>query len=180
MNLFNRALVFATTAHASVDHRRKWTGEPYIVHPIEVAKILADNGVDDEEMLAAALCHDVLEDTPVGAEDMLAADFPLPFIHLVVELTTPEYLGNRAERSAKEKTRLATISARAQTIKCADLISNTRSIVEHDRAFATVYLPEKAAALDVLTKADAGMHRLAAWHLMHAYEEMGWAVPIGP
>jgi hypothetical protein len=62
--------------------------------------------------------------------------------------------GNRAERKVREKDRLAKISADAQTIKVADLIDNTKSIVERDPGFAKVYLKEKAAVLAVMTKAD--------------------------
>jgi hypothetical protein len=48
----------------------------------------------------------------------------------------------------------AAAPAAAQTIKVADLISNTRSIVAHDPGFAKVYLEEKRMLLEVLTKAD--------------------------
>ena len=47
--------------------------------------------------------------------------------------------------------------ADAQTIKVADIIDNTKSIVRRDPGFAEVYLKEKAALLEVLTKADAGL-----------------------
>jgi hypothetical protein len=51
--------------------------------------------------------------------------------------------------------------AEAQTIKLADLISNTRSIMEHDEAFARTYLEEKRLLLEVMTKADAGLMAIA-------------------
>jgi hypothetical protein len=47
------------------------------------------------------------------------------------------------------------------TIKCADLISNTSSIVKHDPKFAEVYLEEKRLLLDVLTKADPWLVEIA-------------------
>ena len=60
---------FASHAHefrftdGTPPHRRKYSGAAYIVHPIEVAKILWDAGVRDENLLSAALLHDVIEDT---------------------------------------------------------------------------------------------------------------------
>lgn len=57
--LINNALVLATKIHK--DQTRKGTDIPYIVHPFEVALILQENGAD-EEMIAAGLLHDVLED----------------------------------------------------------------------------------------------------------------------
>jgi hypothetical protein len=51
--------------------------------------------------------------------------------------------------------------AEAQTIKLADLISNTRSIMEHDEAFAKTYLAEKRLLLEVMTKGDRGLLAVA-------------------
>ena len=57
--LVARALEFAKKAHEG--HKRKYTGEPYVNHPIAVAKIVA-SVTKDQEMLAAALLHDTIED----------------------------------------------------------------------------------------------------------------------
>ena len=59
--VINDALMLAIEAHG--DQRRKYTGEPYITHPIHVAKILEDSVEHTTEMLAAAILHDVVEDT---------------------------------------------------------------------------------------------------------------------
>ena len=53
-----KAYVFSDTAHKN---QKRLSGEPYIVHPVEVTKILAQIGMDDET-LVAGLLHDVLED----------------------------------------------------------------------------------------------------------------------
>lgn len=53
MTLPDRALAFATRAHGAIDHRRKYTGEAYIVHPIAVAEIVRSVS-HTEEMLAPA------------------------------------------------------------------------------------------------------------------------------
>ena len=54
MNKVERARIFATAAHAAVDQRRKYTNEPYIVHPTEVAAIVAGVPGATPEMIAAA------------------------------------------------------------------------------------------------------------------------------
>ena len=69
--------------------------------------------------------------------------------------------GNRAERKDASRKRLAGAEAWVQTIKCADLISNTSSIVKHDPNFAVIYLKEKRLLLDVLDKADPRLMALA-------------------
>jgi (p)ppGpp synthase/HD superfamily hydrolase len=58
-DLVTRARVFATAAHAAVGQLRKYTNEPYIVHPAEVMALVR-RVAHDEGMLAAALLHDVL------------------------------------------------------------------------------------------------------------------------
>jgi hypothetical protein len=69
--------------------------------------------------------------------------------------------GNRAERKALIRLRLAKAPDWVQNIKCADLISKTSSIVEHDPKFAAVYLAEKRALLEVMTNADNRLLSLA-------------------
>ena len=106
-------------------------------------------------MVAAALLHDVVEDTDVSLED-ISIKFGPDIADLVSDLTDvskPED-GNRATRKALDRAHTARASAAAKTIKLADLISNSRSIVEFDPHFAKVYLKEKALLLGVLTDGD--------------------------
>ena len=160
-NIVERARVFATAAHAAVGQTRKYTGEPYVVHPIEVSELVASvNGT--EAMVAAALLHDVLEDTEVTV-DLLEEQFGSKVADLVLWLTDisrPED-GNRSARKALDRQHSAVAPAAAQTIKVADLISNTRSIIAHDPGFAKVYLEEKRLLLDVLTRADPTLLTIA-------------------
>ena len=154
MTLVEHARIFATAAHAAVGQTRKYTGEPYVVHPIEVASIVKNAG-GTEAMVAAALLHDVLEDTGVTF-DLLVDQFGSEVAELVLWLTDvsrPED-GNRSTRKALDRQHSAAAPAAAQTVKVADLISNTRSIVAYDPGFAKTYLEEKRLLLDVLTKAD--------------------------
>ena len=156
-NIVERARVFATAAHAAVGQTRKYTGEPYVVHPIEVSELVASVG-GTEAMVAAALLHDVLEDTEVTV-DVLEELFGSEVADLVLWLTDiskPED-GNRSTRKALDRQHSAAAPAAAQTIKVADLISNTRTIVEFDPGFAKTYLEEKRLLLEVLTRADPAL-----------------------
>lgn len=161
MNTVEKAKVFATAAHAAVGQTRKYTGEPYVVHPMEVASIVESVG-GTEAMVAAALLHDVLEDTGVTV-DVLEEQFGSEVTDLVLWLTDiskPED-GNRSTRKALDRQHSAAAPAAAQTIKVADLISNSRSIVAHDPGFAKVYLEEKRLLLDLLTSADPTLLTMA-------------------
>lgn len=168
MNHFSvvaKARLFATAAHEAVGQVRKYTGDPYIVHPEQVAEYVASVG-GSAEQIAAAWLHDVLEDTKV-TEATLRNEFGDEVTDLVVWLTnvsTPSD-GNRKARKQKDLENLAKAPAEAQTIKLADLISNTPSIVKHDPKFAKTYLPEKKALLDVLTKGDKNLWN-DAWALV--------------
>ena len=161
MNTVEKAKVFATAAHAAVGQTRKYTGEPYVVHPMEVASIVESVG-GTETMVAAALLHDVLEDTGVTV-DVLEEQFGSEVTNLVLWLTDiskPED-GNRSTRKALDRQHSAAAPAAAQTIKVADLISNSRSIVAHDPGFAKVYLEEKRLLLDLLIRADPTLLTMA-------------------
>jgi (p)ppGpp synthase/HD superfamily hydrolase len=166
MTLEERARVFATAAHAAVGQLRKYTNEPYIVHPAEVVEILKTRP-HDPEMVAAAWLHDVVEDTGVTIE-LIRAEFGSEVSDLVgwlTDVSRPDH-GNRAARKAVDRAHTAAAPAEAQTIKLCDLISNTRSIVEHDPKFAETYLAEKRLLLEVMTKADPAL-------LIMAREQIG-------
>lgn len=67
ISVFEQAIIFATKAHAGA--KRKGTGIPYIVHPIEAAAI-ASTMTADPDILSAAVLHDVLEDTEVTPQEL--------------------------------------------------------------------------------------------------------------
>ena len=154
MNIVEKARVFATAAHGAVAQLRKYTHEPYIVHPAEVFSIVTTVECS-REMMAAAWLHDVVEDTGVTIET-IKAEFGEEVAELVgwlTDVSRPEQ-GNRATRKAIDRAHTAMAPADAQTIKLADLISNCSSIKEHDEAFAKVYFEEKRLLLEVLTKGN--------------------------
>lgn len=158
------AIAFAATAHAG--QLRKGGLTPYIVHPLEVMQLVQQHATGEvtEDMLIAAVLHDVVEDTPVGLET-IERRFGKGVAGLVDELTDKfidPALGNRAARKQMERERLAVISVEAQSIKYADLISNTSSIVAVEPGFAHTYLREKELSLEAMTRGDPGL-RLAAY-----------------
>ena len=67
ISVFEQAIIFATKAHAGA--KRKGTGIPYIVHPIEAAAI-ASTMTADPDILSAAVLQDVLEDTEVTPQEL--------------------------------------------------------------------------------------------------------------
>ena len=161
-DLERRAREFATRAHESIDQRRKYTNEPYIVHPTAVAEIV--RGVPHTvEMIAAAYLHDVVEDTPVTIAE-IEEEFGRAVAELVGWLTDVSVPsdGNRAARKARDLEHTAAASAQAKTIKLADLIDNTRTIERLDPGFWRVYRVEKIRLLEVLREGDATLWRRAA------------------
>jgi guanosine-3',5'-bis(diphosphate) 3'-pyrophosphohydrolase len=161
--ILEKVKTFADRAHG--DQRRKYSSERYIFHPMRVMESCRDY-TDDDAVLAAALLHDVLEDTKVTREEMLeflqsimpAATATRTF-DLVVELTDvytkKNYPGlNRRARKLKEADRLSKISADAQTVKYADIIDNVTNIFVNDPDFAVVFIQEGRTALRKMEKGD--------------------------
>jgi (p)ppGpp synthase/HD superfamily hydrolase len=132
---------------------------PYIVHPVEVAGIVASVPRATSEMLMAALLHDVLEDTDAKAVTIqrLFGDTVLNYVMHLTDYYTPENFPdqNRAIRKDKEMRRLAMTPPAVQTIKLADGLSNTPSIALNRASFMPIYGPEKRAVWNVLDRGDA-------------------------
>lgn len=156
------AMTFARQIHR--DQRRKYTCNPYADHLAEVAGIAMSSGwhhpeIHPDRFMAVAWLHDSREDQGISHE-LLAERFGEDVARGVTLLSDLEP-GNRAERKAAARERLANAPGWVQTIKCADLISNTGSIVQNDPKFAIVYLAEARALLDVLGRADSRLRDLA-------------------
>jgi guanosine-3',5'-bis(diphosphate) 3'-pyrophosphohydrolase len=160
---------FAAFAHG--DQRRKYSDEPYVYHVFRVMNTcyLYHNSLP---VLAAALLHDVLEDTtttPAELKRFLDKSIPHPdeaaeALKLVVELTdvfTKKNYSrlNRKERKRFEHDRLATVSADAQTIKYADILDNVENVAAADPDFAPVLIHEYADLLQLLTKGEQHLYR---------------------
>lgn len=166
------AFFFASAAHAAVGQVRKYTGEPYIAHPVGVLKLLAQHLKDENlTMLVAqaALLHDVVEDTSVTLEQVREhfGATVAEYVGWLTKATTPSF-GNRAARHAFEVDRLSRAPLAARIIKVADLIDNTRSIVERDPVFARTYLPEKRDLLLAIAPDVPGVLMREAWSQLNA------------
>ena len=160
MSYETKARKFAERYHSG--QTRKYTGEPYINHPEAVAELVRSVS-HAEEMIAAAWLHDTVEDTDATLED-INCHFGYKVAALVEMLTdvSKPSDGNREARKAIDCGHTAKASSEAKTIKLADLIDNSRSIIERDPKFAKVYLSEKAALLEVLRDGDPTLYATAA------------------
>lgn len=130
ISLMDRAIIFATRAHSGTF--RKGTNIPYIVHPIEAAAIVATM-TDDPDVIAAAVLHDVVEDTDATVDeirfffnDRIAGlveaesenkrrDLPPQETWMLRKMETLEFLRTKANREAK-------------MLALADKLSNIRAI----------------------------------------------------
>lgn len=129
--LVERAMRIAAKAHRH--HHRKGSDLPYITHPAHAALILLRAGIDDDEILAAALLHDVVEDTEHTLE-MLAADFPPKVVQLVAAMTERKHDHDGRKRSWQERKEehLRHIAAEpweARAIVLADKLHNLGSML---------------------------------------------------
>lgn len=180
MKLIERAKKFSHQAHDSIDQRRKYTQEPYWVHTDEVAEIVA-SVTDRPEIIVAAYLHDILEDVaPINSyysATLIGDEFGLSVKELVIELTDvfthnnyPQY--NREIRKNMERERISKISSNAMTIKLADIISNTKSIMTHDIGFGRIYLNEIEKIVPHLKKGNSVLFHQALKEITHAQEKM--------
>lgn len=154
-------LQFVKTSHG--DQVRKYTCEPYWHHVVCVAEIVNEFCPDDFGLIEIAFCHDLFEDTSVTNDGLVKAlqesgyePVELLFITRGVLALTDVWTSdshpywNRSTRKSWEADRLGKIYKEYQSVKYADLIDNTRSIVEHDKGFAKKYLAEKRDILEVM------------------------------
>jgi len=169
--LIDYAYRYAKEAHGT--QKRKYTGEPYIVHSVAVAQLVA-SVAEDCEAICAALLHDVIEDTPITYNDILTS-FGYGIATLVLEVSDvslPEH-GNRAIRKAVDRRHLSYASELGKTIKLADMINNAESILKHDPAFAKVYMSEMSSLLRVLIDGNLVLFIRAVKQTEAYYAEVG-------
>ena len=141
---------FAIEAHKG--QKRKYTGEDYIVHPMAVCRIVEREG-GSEDQQAAALLHDVVEDTAYTLQD-ISVNFGSDIATLVQWLTdtsVPED-GNRTIRKEIDRNRLAEAPAEAQLVKLADMIDNSKTIFAFDKGFTPVFKEEMGLLVNAMTK----------------------------
>ncbi len=122
--MVNKALEFATKAHEG--QFRKGTDRPYIVHPIEVGKIVSSM-TDDEEIISAAILHDTIEDCEMVTKAVLEKEFSSRVVDLVLQ-ESEDKSKTWMERKSATINRLATAKREVQIIGLADKLSNMRDI----------------------------------------------------
>ena len=143
MNKVEIAELIAKTAHRAIGQRRKYTGQPYIIHPKEVVKILKDAGITDENILSAAWLHDVVEDTQITLT-FITMNIGIEIsniVEMVTDISVPED-GNREERKRIDREHYLTADSRGKTVKLADCLSNGKDIEKNDKNFSVVYFRE--------------------------------------
>ncbi len=122
--LIEKAMTLAERAHAG--QTRKEAPIPYIVHPVSVALILARHGFSDE-VVAAALVHDVVEDTPVSADEIRAE-----LGEEVAELVAPVTHNDSLSWDEKKKAYIEAVRQAPEGVKAlsvADKIANAHSLL---------------------------------------------------
>ena len=151
---------------------RKYSGDPYLTHCEQVANLTA-MACPRPPVVAAAWLQDVLEDTdcPPAEISTRCGGYTLELVLEVTDVSQPED-GNRATRKALDRDHLARASPEGQTIKLADLVSNTLSIAVWDPNFARTYLEEKRALLGMLRRGDPFLARLAREILVMAEQHV--------
>jgi len=128
VKLVHDAYLFGASAHGE---QRRLSGEPYITHPVAVAKVLAEMRLDHQSIVAAIL-HDVIEDTPT-AKEQIASQFSEEVAELVdgVSKLTQIHFESKAEAQAANFRKMVLAMARdirVIIIKLADRLHNMRTI----------------------------------------------------
>lgn len=123
--LLSDAFELARAAH----HGPAREGDTDIEHPLAVAEVLHENGFDDH-VVAAALLHDVVEDTAIDLST-LAARFGPDIGRLVAQMTEDEEIESYPDRKAEHRSRVAG-DRRVAAIYAADKLATTREIDDPD------------------------------------------------
>jgi guanosine-3',5'-bis(diphosphate) 3'-pyrophosphohydrolase len=126
--LISQAYEVAALAHRG---QQRKSGEPYITHPVAVAKIVADLGLDDIT-IAAALLHDAVEDTGVTLDDVTRdfGDEVAAIVDGVTKLDRLKFDSKEAQQAATVRKMLVAMAKdlRVLIIKLADRLHNMRTI----------------------------------------------------
>lgn len=150
------AMQFAMEKHTG--HIRRYTNEPYWGHLAEVAGIVAMTQQATSLQLQVAWLHDTIEDTETTCHEL--NDTFGNAVAVGVQWLTDVEEGNRKTRKAAANARLSQAPGWVQTVKLADGLSNLRSIMQHDKKFAKVYVKEWQDLLNVMNKGDSTLYAM--------------------
>ncbi|MFM7270557.1 MAG: RelA/SpoT family protein, partial [Actinomycetes bacterium] len=168
--LIERAYAVARDAHV---HQVRRSGEPYISHPLAVATIIADLGLDDAT-IAAALLHDAVEDTAVSREDLEREFGPevSAMVDGVTKLDHIKFDSREAQQAATLRKMLVAMAkdVRVLLIKLADRLHNMRTIASLPQAKQTRIAQE---TLDIYAPLA---HRMGIGDVKWQLEDLSFAV----
>ncbi len=127
MQLIRKAYEYAHKAHAPQSRN---TGEPYITHPISVARIVAEELMLGSASIAAALLHDVVEDTPTTIEDIRRefGEEVAFLVQVVTKVKKPDYEMSKQLDNFKQMLDSIHYDIRALLIKLSDRLHNMRTL----------------------------------------------------
>ena len=156
----NKAYDFAVKAH---ENQKRASGDPYSVHPIEVANILTDLKLDSAT-IATGLLHDTIEDT-FATYETIKGEFGVEVADLVDGVTKISALENTASTSSKaenfRKLILATSKdIRVLLVKIADRLHNMRTIKAIDREDKRKRISQETMEIYAPLADRMGMHRI--------------------
>ena len=129
--IVERALHAAIAAHEG-QSRKGDSSSPYITHPLHVALMLARFGLDDD-VIAAGLLHDVVEDCPSWTFERVQAEFG-PHVSGIVAQLTEDKTRSWAERKQTAIDKVPHMSPEAASVKACDKLHNLHSLVNQLRA----------------------------------------------
>lgn len=124
LKVIEKAISFATKAHEG--QVRKGTTRPFIMHPLEVGKIVAAM-TEDEEVICAAILHDTIEDCEGITEEILAKEFS-PRVANLVEQESEDKSKSWMDRKTHTIAHMKVAPWEVQMIGLADKLSNMRDI----------------------------------------------------
>ncbi len=185
-----QAIEYAAKKHEG--QMRKYSGIPYIDHPLQVMHLVMHDEVlkSDENAAIIAVLHDVVEDTVEW--DFKSRETEINFIRLAFneyvslgvraltnEYTTERYPNkNRAERHELENLRLASVSPTFQRIKLFDRLVNLKDLGGAEPGFVRLYIRETTAlvgAIGIKANKDLARHVLLAAEaegILHILDEV--------
>ena len=161
IKLISKAYEFAKNKHK--DQLRK-SGEPYIIHPIEVAFILADLGLDDATV-CAALLHDVLEDTDTSKSD-LEKEFNNEVAEMVdgvTKLSKLKYVTKRAFRFILPATLCHENMSFRGSLPILNYCRTSESTRSSSRIRASSATPSTSWSLTLRSRTPSGLYSARRW-----------------